>query len=274
MARLKDFQAGTRAIKRVLFPLVNVPCSLLPDIPELAEQRAKDAALPGSAPGEVPAPEIGLRVLLPEEQSLVYDKALAFSKARGGDKADNTDPNYNLGVSVYTLALAGVDPDSDPRNPHPFFGERDDVESGARAILSTPHLTRDGIIYLAEAQELWQSMCSPQALRIGAQRMWELVGEVAASSDASPFLLLQPATRWIFARFMAVQLASFLTLKSAPGPGSPESSSSGSNVNPPSSPVSDAGGAEAAPEPAATDAAFDAVEKRAKRVSKRIRNPA
>jgi hypothetical protein len=212
--------AGTRAVKRVLFP------------PELAEQRArdiKDAALPGSAPGdEVPAPEIGLRVLLPAEQAIVYEKALAFAKKRGSEKADNTDPNYNLGLSVYALALSAVDPDSDPRNPIPFFGEPGDVESAAQAILTTPHLTRDGIIYLAEAQELWQSMCSPQAVRIGAQRMWELVGEVAASNDASPFLLLQPATRLLFTRFMAVQLASSMTPRSVSGPDSLESSSSGS----------------------------------------------
>jgi hypothetical protein len=231
VGRLKDMKAGTRAVKRVPFPLVNVPCSLLPDIPELAEQRArdaKDAALPGDAPGEVPAPEIGLRVLLPEEQAIVYEKALAFARKRGCEKADNTDPNYNLGLSVYALALSAVDPDADPRSPAPFFGEPGDVESAAQAILTTPHLTRDGIIYLAEAQELWQSMCSPQAVRIGAQRMWELVGEVAASSDASPFLLLQPAARWIFTRFMAVQLVSSLTPKSASGPDSPESNSSGS----------------------------------------------
>lgn len=228
MARLKDFTAGTRAVKRVRFPLVNVPCSLLPDIPELAEQRAKDASSsPSDAPGKVPEPEIGLRVLLPEEQALAYEKALAFAKRRGSDKADTQDPNYNLGLSVYTLALAAVDPDSDPRNPVPFFGEPGDVESAAHAILSTPHLTRDGIIYLAEAQELWQSMCSPQALRIGAHKMWEMVGEVAASNDVSPFLLLQPAMRWSFVRFMAIQLVSLATQKSSPGQDSPESRSPG-----------------------------------------------
>lgn len=272
--------AGTRAVKRVAFPLVNVPCSLLPDIPELAEQRAKDAALPGSAPGEVPVPEIGLRVLLPEEQAIAYEKALVFAKKRGSDKADTSDPNYNLGLSVYMLALSAVDPDSDPRTPVAFFGETGDVESGALAILSTPHLTRDGILYLAEAQELWQSMCSPQAVRIGAQRMWELVGEVAASNDASPFLLLQPATRWIFTRFMAIQLLSSAMPRFAPGPGSPESNSSGSDAPMLSSPESDSGssGATVEPEQAAVDATFSNIEARAKaahaRVKKNLRQPA
>lgn len=239
MARLKDFQAGTRAVKRVAFPLVNVPCSLLPDIPELAEQRAKDAASPGGAGNQAPVPEIGLRVLLPEEQAIAYEKALAFARKRGSDKADTSDPNYNLGLSTYMLALSAVDPDSDPRDPVPFFGEKGDVESAAQAILSTPHLTRDGIIYLAEAQELWQSMCSPQAVRIGAQRMWDLVGEVAASNDASPFLLLQPAARWSFTRFMAVLLASSATYKSVSGPDSPESSSAGETPENPASPATE-----------------------------------
>jgi hypothetical protein len=232
VARLKDFKAGTRAIKRVAFPLVNVPCSLLPDIPELAEQRAKDGV---DNSDSSPVPEIGLRVLLPEEQATAYDKALAFAKKHGSDKADTSDPNYNLGLSVYMLALSAVDPDSNAADPIPFFGEKGDVESAALAILSTPHLTRDGIIYLAEAQELWQSMCSPQANKIGAQRMWELVGEVAASNDASPFLLLQPAARWSFTRFMAVLLANSVMFKSVSGPDSPESTSPG---EPPKSPDS------------------------------------
>ena len=43
MSKLDDIAAGIRAIKRIDLPLVNVPCSLLPDIPELMEQRKKDA---------------------------------------------------------------------------------------------------------------------------------------------------------------------------------------------------------------------------------------
>lgn len=202
-------------------------------MPEMAEQRAKDAALSGGTTGEeVPAPEIGLRVLLPAEQDLAYERALAFARKRGCEKADNTDPSYNLGLSVYMLALSGVDPDSDPRAPEPFFGESGDVESAVHAILHCEHLTRDGIIYLAEAQELWQNAASPQAMKLGPKRLWELVGELAASEDPKVWLSLEPATRWIFARTMAVQLVSLLMDRSPSGETAPESTSNGKSPDP------------------------------------------
>lgn len=205
--RHRDIIQGTRAIKRVPLPLVNVRSSALPDLPELAEQRARDqaAASPGSAPPDAPAPEVGLRVLTGAELRTVAEKAREFAK---NDKATEEDPLYALGKSVYTLALACVETDpADPRNPLPFFGEPGDVDSAAREILDSVHLGRDGITYLAEAQELWEDMCNPQAFKVSGQRMGELIGEIAADSDVRRFLSLGPATRWILLRTMAVLLA-------------------------------------------------------------------
>lgn len=223
--KLKDIMGGTRAIKRVSLPLVNVPCSLLPDIPELAEQRAKDAQTAASAGApEVPAAvEVGLRVLTGDEFLSVYEKARKMAEARGSTRADESDPVYNMAESVYICALACVDPDSDPHNPEPFFGQKGDVESGVKEILASIHIGRDGLIFLAEQQEHWQDVCNPQGLKMSPERMFTLVGEVAASDDAAPFLRLRPGMRWSFARFMALLVVSSQMDKSLSGSTSPES---------------------------------------------------
>lgn len=200
---------GTRAIKRVPLPLVNVPSALLPDIPELAAQRGRDA-LPS-----VSAPDVGLRVLTGAEYVTIAEKALAFAKSRGSTKADGEDPVYNLGTAVYTLALACVDPDSDPRNPDPFFGEIGDIESAVQQILESPHLGRDGIFFLSEAHELWQDVCNPRALKLSPQAMYALVADIAQKSDVSGFLALRPGMQWNFTLFMASLLWNLLKDKSA-----------------------------------------------------------
>lgn len=204
--RHRDIQKGTRAIKRVPLPLVNVPSALLPDVPELAEQRARDkaAASPGQALPEAPVPEVGLRVLTGTELRVIAEKARQFAKQT--DKVNEEDPLYQLGRSVYTLAVACVDPSSDPANPTPFFGELGDVDSAANEILDSAHLGRDGITYLVEAQELWQDLCNPQGLKVGGERMGELIAEIGADPDYRRFLALRPGMRWILLRTMAVLL--------------------------------------------------------------------
>lgn len=179
---------------------------MLPDVPELAEQRARDqaAASPGQALPEVPAPEVGLRVLTGTELRLVAEKAREFAKQP--DKVNEDDPLYALGKSVYTLAVACVDPSSDPASPTPFFGEPGDVESAAREILDSVNLGRDGITYLAEAHEIWQDLCNPQALRVSGQRLGEIIGEIAADPDYRRFLALRPGMRWILLRTTAALL--------------------------------------------------------------------
>lgn len=222
MGRLKDIAEGTRAIKRITVRLCNMPCALLPDIPELAAQREQDraawqaaqAAQPGAAPPIAPdqSVEIGLRVLSGEENGLVLQKAADYATRKGAKKCDESDPVYNFAVSVYTCAIACVDPDSDPKNPARFFGE--EIDGAAEALLKSPHFGRDGIIYLSEQHEVWQDANNPQALKLDIARMWQLVGEVAASPDAGPFLNLRPGLRQSFVRFMAALLTSLLSDKS------------------------------------------------------------
>lgn len=232
MSRFSDLAAGTRAIHRVPLPLVNVPCPLLPDLPELAAQREKDAeAAASQGASVVPATvEVGLRVLTGEEFLLIETLSRKMAESQGCKSFDETDSIFNMAKSLYTIAVACVDPDSDPREPVPFFGSKGETpkvsaESGVKAILESPHIGRDGIIFLAEQHEHWQDLCNPSALKVSPERMWGLVGEVAASNDARPFLLLRQGMRWSFARFMAVLLVSYSMDKSPFGSDSPESSS-------------------------------------------------
>lgn len=228
--RFKDVAQGSRAIKRVTCPLVNVPCYLLPDVPELAEQRARDAKkaeLAGSAPPPAPGSiEVGLRVLSGGEILEIYDKAAQVAVGRN-HKPDESSPIYNLAVGVFTLAASCVCPDSDPADPIAFFGGKGDEQprssdianwqSAYDEIMASPHLGRDGILYLVEQQEVWQDICNPSALKIGADRMWELAGEVAADDTGRPFFALRPAMRWSFTRFMALQLLIWTTSPSQLG---------------------------------------------------------
>lgn len=227
--KLKDIIAGTRAIHRVRLPLVNVP-SVDAALPELAEQRARDqaAAPQGQAAFCLDSVEVGIRVLLGIESQEVMRCALAYAERNGSKNPVPGDPLYDFGWRLYTVALAAVDPDSDPKSPEPFFGVRGNLESAVEEILSSPHIGRDGILYLSEQQEFWQDLLNPQRLKLSLEQYWAKVGEVATAKDAGPFLELQPATRWSFARFMASQLLNLLDPKSSSTASSPNESSSSS----------------------------------------------
>jgi len=231
--KFKDVAKGTRAIKRVMCPLVNVPCHLLPDVPELAEQRARDAKKAGKPVDAAPTSvEVGLRVLTGQELLEIYDKAAQVALGRN-QKADLSSPIYELAVSVYTLAASCVSPDSDPDKPLPFFGDSEvpgagveNWESAYAEILGSNHLGRDGILFLSEQQAAWQDVCNPQALKIGASRLWELAAEVAADDTGRPFFSMRPSLQWSFARFMALQLLSLTSFKSPSGSDSPNGGTS------------------------------------------------
>ncbi len=228
-ADIDTVAAGARAIKRIDLPLVNVPCSLLPDIPELMEQRKKDAEAAASqgAPVVPATVQVGLRVLTGDETLLIESLTNKMAESRGCKAFEETDAIFNMAKSLYTIAIACVDPDSDPKNPEPFFGDRcktpaETAEKCVQHILASPHIGRDGIIYLAEQQELWQDLCNPALLKMSPEQMFAMVGEVAASADA--LLKLRPGMRSIFARFMAVLLTSYSLDKSPFGLTSQENS--------------------------------------------------
>lgn len=232
MSKLSDLFKGHRAIKRVALPLVNVPSHHSPDVPELAAQRESDRALAISL-GEPVIPDtvdVGLRVLTLEELATVYQKAGEFARERGVKEPNETDPIYNLGVSIYICAIACVDPDSDPKNPEPFFGKRGDLGSAALELLSSPHIGRDGIAYLAEQHEAWQDEANPQANKIPPSKLYDLVVEFADKNERkglASFLALRPGMRWRCMRFMASQLVNLPQFKSFFGASYPEINSNG-----------------------------------------------
>ena len=209
--KLKDIQQGTRAIRIVSLPLVNVRCELLPDLPELAEQRAKDATDRGAdVSAKQPEVKVGLRVLLGDEYATILERAVAFATARGSKDPRPGDALYDYGEIIHRVALAAVDPDSDPKAPEPFF-------ASVEEILTSPHLGRDGIMLLAEQQETWQDLCSPQALSLNPGEMLDLIGKAAAASTPDFFERLRPGMRWILLRTMAALLSNSQTDSLLPG---------------------------------------------------------
>lgn len=233
MGKLSDIMKGTRAIKRVALPLVNVPSHFSPDVPELKAQQAADQAA-YCEPGEPAIPNevmVGLRVLTLEELATIYQKAGEFAQGRGVKEPNDSDPIYNLGIGIYTCAIACVDPDSDVRDPDPFFGKRGDIESAALEILSSVHVGRDGIAYLSQAHEQWQELNNPQANKIHPAQFEEVVKGLADKNideAMRTFLALRPGMQFRSACFMANLLKTSLLDKFLPGATSAETPQSGS----------------------------------------------
>lgn len=233
--KLKDIIAGTRAIHRVRMPLVNVPAPYAPEQPELAAQRERDHAAAAPAEGAAVSAfpthiEVGLRVLTAGEIDQILEYAAVQTTKKGG-KAHPSDPQYQFQLALYTSAIAAVDPESDPKKPEPFFGAGT-IDSAVAEILSSPHVGRDGLIFLQEHQEHWQDVCNPQALKLTPEQLWAKVGELASSPDADSFLELRPGMRWSLARFMASQLMSLPEHRLLSGPDLPEESSNSSPAAP------------------------------------------
>ena len=229
MSKLSDIMKGHRAIKKVALCLVNVPSFVNPDVPELTAQRESDAADRGE-PANKSEIQVGLRVLTLNELATIYEKAGDFARERGVKEPNETDPIYALGLSIYTCAIACVDPDSDVKDPEPFFGTRGDLESAARELLDSVHIGRDGIAYLAEQHENWQDSCNPQANRVPGHVFYDLIVEMA---DENPdkalktFLALRPGMRLRFMTFMAKLLKNLHLDKSLSGVTSAETQSNG-----------------------------------------------
>jgi hypothetical protein len=215
MSRLQDIVSGTRAIKRVKFPLVNCPSALTEPATELTEARAADIAAAKSTAETYPTHDtVGMRVLLPGEYATVLELTLAFAKAKGEENPNvDESPIYNLGKQIYVLAASCVDPDC-PRNPDGsdrlYFGSG--IEDAAEKIQSCVHMTRDTLAYLSEQWEQWCEHCNPQAAKIDFATM--LQG--SASEDWERFLSsIRPGLLLSFIHTMAAQLWKLLEAKSS-----------------------------------------------------------
>ena len=176
MSRFSDILKGTRAIKRVVCPVVNVTANATAGASEVPSQF-----------------ECGVRVLSVEEQEVVYEKALVRTKRLGGEEREDS-ALYNLSLQIYTIAAAYVDPDSDPASAKLYFG--DTIDAAAECISKSELLSRDTLAYLAEVQEVWQDWCNPQT-NPKQNEMLKYVEEVA--KDASSFLYLRPGAQVMLA---------------------------------------------------------------------------
>ena len=169
MGRLDDILKGKRAVKRTRYPLVNVPSALTTPSEELTEARRADIAAAHATAETYPTHhELGLIVLLPGEYATVLERALAFAKERGEDKPDpDTSPLYNLGMQIYTIASASVDPD-DPFKPNgePNYYAGSSVEEAAKNIQECPHFSRDTLAFLSQQHERWCEHVNPQASKV------------------------------------------------------------------------------------------------------------
>jgi hypothetical protein len=206
---------GKRAVHKVRFPICNFRCPILPDLPELAEQREIDrAAWRESHSGEEPREdevEVGLMALSGLENGEILRNARAFAADRGVEDPREGDPIYGLGIMVHTLAVACVDPDNQDEL---FF------DGGVEQILESEHLGRDGIIYLFEQQEQWQDLVSPQAHRIDALAFEQMVSELAGPDSYGFFCQLRPGLRWSCMHSMAALCLTLLSGSSQPTSGS------------------------------------------------------
>ena len=195
MARLRSVIRGAHQIRPVEIPLKNM---------------VDEAGVPTSV-------TVGLAIII--DYGPILEGATKYAISHGGEAKDGCEL-YDYGKAVYTLAVCCVDPDSDPKNPSPFFGESDNptLEERVSDVLSNKLIGRDTIMYLAECQEVWQDECSPQP-GIGEKTPAEyhqMIAEVVAEGPLA-FLRQRPATRIKLLHFTGNLLLSLQMLNSTSG---------------------------------------------------------
>ena len=172
---------------------------------DIAKGKAKEktAVIPGVevSPG-VPLPTL-IRPLTAMEEVDVAAAAIAFAKSKGAPTAPDSKI-YQEGEMAATIALAYLDPDSDPKARKPTF------DLGAEQVLSD--LDTDTVAMLSEQQGMWQQECSPGMKSMTPGEAFELAKGLVKDQDdpkaVATYSLLSPIMRWNFTRFMAVLLAS------------------------------------------------------------------
>jgi hypothetical protein len=198
MARFCDILEGTRAVKVIDLPLANVPHGLQRGTEEQARARELN-------PKAYKPRKVGLRALLPFERERVLELAAARAKAKGG-QCTETDPLFRHALAVYTVAVACVDPDTEPNaDPKLFFG--DTIESAAEKLRTSKHMTDDIVFYLRERQEQWQDEINPQVLTIADDQLWEATKKAADEEAGIDFLALMRGGMLLrFTQLLACQL--------------------------------------------------------------------
>lgn len=195
MARYSDIKPSGYAWKELELPLANVPHGLQKGTPEQRAQWEKD--------GKPKPLRVGIRALSPEEDLLAHEYASAYSAKHGVDEFVETNPICVLALQHYTLAMACVDPASDPYRPLLFFG--DSVEEAADNLRCDPKhcITPDTVAYLYERYQVWRDQINPQALSLGDLSLHAAAEK--AADDADFLLALRPGALLTFTATLAVQ---------------------------------------------------------------------
>lgn len=142
---------------------------------------------------------VGVRPLAAWDDTSVYEKALAFAKARGVEAPTDEDPVYVMGIWVHTL-LASVTVFEGDDKGEPFFGDVDEILKG---------LDRDRISYLYEQQQRVQEEHGMRQERMTEAQFLAAVHECVRKEEDDPTFPLWrwgPTMRVTFLRRMAVLL--------------------------------------------------------------------
>ena len=131
MAKLRQIEKGTRAVKTVRFRLANAP------IPADWESGQ-------GLPDDEHTIKVGVRVLTGSEIATIYENARRSAKAAGVDTWLDTDPLCRLHEMAETLAIACVDWEAPDE---PFF-------VSAAEVLGSDALGGANIAYLQAVKHL------------------------------------------------------------------------------------------------------------------------
>jgi hypothetical protein len=200
MARYSSQTASGYAWERVTVPVANVPHGVQKGTPEQRAQWEKDGS---------PKPQIcGIRCLSPDEDMEVDARAAELALEKGVKEYTDTNPICVNARMICTLAMACVDPDSDPHKPVLFFG--DTVDEAIDVLRKDPKrsITPDTIAYLHERYEMWRDKINPQANTIADHQLQEIARK---SADDADFLAkLRPGLRLKFTASLAALALPFL----------------------------------------------------------------
>lgn len=198
--RFSDVKRGRRARHAVPFPLDGASW--------------KDGAWTGETV------LVDVRVLTPFEDIDVFAEAARRARDQGAEPKDG-DPIYEYALKVCTIVRACIDHDSPADTPTPFF-------ESFEQVVGDETISREHVAYLFEAQENWQSACSPRQRAMTPAQFRDAILRTAGG-DVAGFLGMSPETRWNFTRSMAALLANSLAASSSSGEHSSPAPTGGSN---------------------------------------------
>jgi hypothetical protein len=172
---------------------------------DIAKGKAKEkaAVIPGIEVSQGVALPTLIRPLTAMEEVDVAAAAIAFAKSKGAPTTPDSKV-YQEGEMAATIALAYLDPDSDPKARKPTF------DLGAEQVLRD--LDTDTVAMLSEQHGMWQQECSPGIKSMSPSEAFDLAKGLVKDQDdpkaVATYSLLSPIMRWNFTRFMAALLAS------------------------------------------------------------------